>query len=102
MNKNNQEETTLENYVTDDTVIDVIELRDKLHLTTAQLKSAISLAQNRGCPLVCIDGKIFRARNQKEFEKKLLKVWEMNKKTDTVEYAVHKNLLKITDREVRK
>lgn len=101
MNNDNPKET-LENYVTDDSVVDVIELRDKLHLSTAQLKSAIFQAQNRGCPLVCIDGKIFRARNQKEFERKLLKVWEMNKKTDTVEYAVHKNLFNINEMEIRK
>ena len=102
MSKSELKEIMLENYVTDDSVIDAIELRDKLNITTSQMNSAILKAMHRGYPLVCIDGKIFRAKNQKDFEKKLQQVWEMNKKTDTVEYAVHKNLINITDMEVRK
>ena len=102
MNKSEFKKIMLENYVTGDSVVDAIELRDKLHITTAQMNSAISNAIHRGYPLVCVDGKIFRAKNQKDFEKKLQQVWEMNKKTDTVEYAVRKNLINITDMEVRK
>ena len=90
-NPNNNEEIIIENYI-GDSIVDGEELMKRLKLNADEMSYAIAKAMNRGCPLACVDNKIFRARSKEEFEKRLLEVWEMNKRMGTIEYAVAKNL----------
>ena len=81
----------LEDYVGENGIEDAGELMKLLRLNIDELNRAIAKAIERGVPLKCVNNKIFRAKDDEEFEKKLLKVWDMG----TIEFADSKSLTSV-------
>ena len=78
--------TDLEHYIPTTGEVDAIELRKELDLSEADLRIAVEYARRRGCPVIFVNNKLYRAKTKKEFERALLAEWDHNKKTNTIEY----------------
>ena len=85
----------LEEYVGVNEVVDAEVLRKKLDASTDELNHALLDAENRGVKLACYNGMIFRANSNEEFQRGLLKVWEISKSKDITERSVTQSLNRI-------
>ena len=90
-NKRKLNELRLEDYVGEHSIEDAQKLMRLLKLNEDELNQAIAKALERGCPLKCVNNMIFRAKDDEEFERKLLKVWNMG----TIEFADSKSLASV-------